>query len=71
MLTSCFNAHTALGTGTLASFPQHLIAKTAKNTPRLRRSISQVLIKEVLGAVEEKEHNTDIRDKALLKSTHP
>lgn len=61
MLTSSFNAHSALGTGTLASLPEHLSAKTAKNKPCLRGSISQVLIKEVQGAVKEKEHNTDVR----------
>lgn len=70
MLSSFFNAHTPLGTGTLGSFTEHLSAKTAKNKPCLRGSISQVLIKEVQGAVKEKEHNTDVRDKALLENTH-
>lgn len=30
-----------------------------------------MLIKDVLRAVKKKEHNSDVRDKALLKRTHP
>lgn len=73
MLTSCLNAHYALvtlGTGTITSSRTLECKDTAKNKPGLRGSISQVLIKEVQRADEEKEHRIDVRDGGSLENTN-